>query len=161
MTVETIVRVAQAAVQQGEGELVTVGLGSCVAILLYDPVVHVGGMAHVLLPDPASARDSSNPAKFATTAVAHLTAEMHRLGADAQRFGARLVGGASMFSGAPVSAALNMGERNIAAARLTLMAAGIPLHGEDVGASHGRSVRFSLADGAVVVSSAFREDVIL
>lgn len=161
MKVETIVKVAQAAVQQGDGKLVTVGLGSCVAILLYDSDARIGGMAHVLLPDPSSARDPSNPAKFATTAVAHLIKRMDLLGADLRHIYARLVGGASMFAGVSVSTPLNMGERNIAAARETLLAAGIPLSGEDVGASHGRSVRFSMNDGRVVVSSAFRDDVIL
>ena len=161
MTVETIVKVAQAAVRQGDGKLVTIGLGSCVAILLYDRVARVGGMAHILLPDTSSARDASNPAKFATTAVAHLTSEMNQLGADLKRIQARLVGGASMFPGSTVTATLNMGERNIAAARATLLASRIPILGEDVGAAHGRSVRFSVIDGTVVVSSAFRDDVIL
>ena len=44
--------------------LVTVGLGSCVAILLYDAEARVGGMAHILLPSPALSRTDGNPAKF-------------------------------------------------------------------------------------------------
>ncbi len=33
-----------------EGTLTTIGLGSCVAIVLYDAQARVGGLAHVLLP---------------------------------------------------------------------------------------------------------------
>ena len=48
----------------GKDILVTIGLGSCVAILLHDPAAWVGGMAHVLLPSPALSRKDDNPAKF-------------------------------------------------------------------------------------------------
>ncbi|HYW06081.1 MAG TPA: chemotaxis protein CheD, partial [Longimicrobium sp.] len=64
----TYVKVAQYAVGGADQVLATLGLGSCVAILLRDPVVRVGGMAHVLLPEPNLSRDMGNPFKFATTA---------------------------------------------------------------------------------------------
>ena len=57
---ETIVRVADWAAGRGEQALVTLGLGSCVAIMLHDPQVGAGGMAHILLPSRSLARDSSN-----------------------------------------------------------------------------------------------------
>jgi len=31
--------------------LITLGLGSCVGVVLYDNLTKVGGMAHVMLPD--------------------------------------------------------------------------------------------------------------
>jgi chemotaxis protein CheD len=46
---EIRVKVADYAVA-AEGTIATIGLGSCVAIALYDPAAHVGGLAHVLLP---------------------------------------------------------------------------------------------------------------
>ena len=63
--------------------LVTVGLGSCVAILLHDPQARVGGMAHVLLPSPALSRKDANPAKFPQTAVPRLLELMAQQGASA------------------------------------------------------------------------------
>ncbi|HET7275672.1 MAG TPA: chemotaxis protein CheD [Longimicrobiaceae bacterium] len=158
---ETIVRVAQAAVRRDHGTLRAVGLGSCVAILLYDSVARTGAMAHVLLPDPSAARDRSNPAKFATTAVDCLVSQMLPLGAELPRIHARLVGGASMFSGMAAVGSLNMGARNIAAARSALQARGIPLRREVVGAKHGRSIRFTVSDGRVVVSAAMHDDVVI
>ena len=60
---QKIVRVADLQVA-GTGEtLITVGLGSCVAIVLYDAVARIGGMAHVLLPSrcPRAGPSSSGP----------------------------------------------------------------------------------------------------
>jgi chemotaxis protein CheD len=73
-TTEIRVKVAECAVGRDEQTLITIGLGSCVAILLYDQRVRVGGMAHTLLPDESMARDRSNPAKFPASAVALLLA---------------------------------------------------------------------------------------
>jgi chemotaxis protein CheD len=155
------VKVAQAAVAASGEALVTLGLGSCVAILLHDPARKVGGLAHVLLPEPSLSRDSGNPAKFATTAVPMLVEEMVARGCRRSALEARLVGGAAMFATLMVPGSLNMGERNIRAARDALAAAGIAVRGEAVGGENGRSVRFWPGDGRIVVSSVGRADVTL
>lgn len=156
---QVIVKVAQYAVAN-EGELlVTLGLGSCVAILLHDSEAGVGGMAHVLLPDPSQARERSNPARFASTAVPMLMGEMERAGAARERLIARLAGGASMFAALMAPGQINMGERNIRAAREAIATAGIPLQGQAVGGGIGRSVRFTSDSGRVVISTAQGADV--
>ncbi len=158
---QILVKVAQHAVGRGDDLLVTLGLGSCVAILLHDPRARVGGMAHVLLPEAALARDRSNPSKFATTAIPLLVEEICALGGRKERITARLAGGAAMFANLMGPGSLNMGERNIAASRQVLRELGIPVLGEDVGADYGRSVRFRVRDGGTVVSSVGRQDVTL
>ncbi len=62
-------KVADWAADRADAVIVTLGLGSCVAIMLYDPEAQVGGMAHVLLPSKSLARDADNPAKFPETAA--------------------------------------------------------------------------------------------
>ena len=89
-TTEIRVKVAECAVGREEQTLITIGLGSCVAIALYDSVARVGGLAHTLLPDESMARDRTNPAKFPSSAVTLLLAEMTRLGADPTRVRAKL-----------------------------------------------------------------------
>lgn len=158
---QIIVKVAHHALGGAGDVLVTLGLGSCVAIMLHDRTAKVGGMAHVLLPEPALSRDADNHAKFASTAVPLLLREMGALGARANRMEARLAGGASMFSTLMVPGSLNMGERNIRASREALRKAGIPVLGESVGGDYGRSVRFTVAEGRTVVSSVGRPDVVL
>jgi chemotaxis protein CheD len=152
-TTEIRVKVADYAIGRDEQTLITIGLGSCVAILLYDAATRVGGLAHTLLPDESMARDRSNPAKFPSSAVALLLAEMTRLGADVRRVRAKLVGGASMFGNLLPAGSINIGDRNVTAARRALAASNVPVVAEDVGSDHGRSVHFFLDDGRVEVRS--------
>ena len=154
------VKVAQHAIGRPGDLLVTLGLGSCVAIMLHDPATGTGGLAHVLLPEPGLARDAGNPYKFASTAVPKLIEEMRAAGMKG-RPEARLAGGAAMFATLMVPGTLNMGERNIRATREALSRAGIIVRGEDVGGDYGRSVRFRVGEGKVVVTSVGRSDVVL
>jgi chemotaxis protein CheD len=150
---QIIVRVADLRAGRGSDVLMTVGLGSCVAIALYDPQVKVGGLAHVLLPSPALTRKDSNPAKFPQTALPQLLELMGQHGASARRITARLVGGASMFAGLAQPGTIQMGERNVVATRQVLSETGLPLVAEAVGGDFGRTVRLHVADGRVEVSS--------
>jgi len=159
-TPELRVRVADYAVS-GAGTITTIGLGSCVAIVLYDAVAHVGGLAHVLLPSEAMSRDRSNPAKFPGTAVPLLVHEMCCRGAVPERVHAKIVGGASMFGNLIGSGGINIGERNVIASREVLEAARIPIVAEDTGSDYGRSVYFHLDDGRVEVKSLRRGSRVL
>lgn len=149
---EIVVGVAQAAVLRGGGSLVSHGLGSCVAIVLYDRSTRTAGLAHVLLPNDSYSRDGTRASKFADAAVPHLITEMRRAGARG-RLTARLVGGASMFGALLSRTGVNMGDRNVAAARDALSRAGITITGEDVGGDFGRTVWVTAIDGAVTVQS--------
>ena len=135
------------------GTISTIGLGSCVAIILHDAAARVGGLAHVLLPSGSMSRDRSNPAKFPETAVPILLSEMARLGASVERVTAKIVGGASMFAALIPSGTINIGERNIAAARDVLQQLRVPILAEDVGSDYGRSVYLFTEDGRVEVRS--------
>ena len=145
-------RVADDAVGARGDVLTTVGLGSCVAILLHDPAARVGGLAHVLLPNDALARAGGSRAKFANTAVPLLLEEMAAAGAG-RRVTARIVGGASMFAALLQAGGVNMGERNVAETVRALDRAGVPLVGRDTGGDYGRSVTLDVATGRVEVRS--------
>jgi len=146
-----VVKVADLQVAQGDGELVTLGLGSCVAICLHDPVAKVAGMAHVLLPSKSLSRATENPAKFPQSAVPLLIEKMAALGAEPKRITAKLVGGAAMFGNLTPSGAVQMGERNVVASRQVLQDHGLSVAAEATGGTVGRSVRMQASDGAVMV----------
>ncbi len=156
---QRVVGVGQWVVDRGDTVLVTLALGSCVAVILYDPVPKAGALLHLLLPSQAMARDNSNPGRFPETAIPLALAELEAAGAQRERMTAWLVGGASMFGPGPV--ALGMGERNVAAARQVLAAEHIPVVGEDVLKRHGRSVHFNLEDGRIEVRSVAHGTVVL
>jgi chemotaxis protein CheD len=146
------VRIAQLAVGKGAGRFVAVGLGSCVAVTIYDRTRLVGGMAHILLPDTHAARDASNPARFATSAIPMLIEAMKAEGARGP-FEAKLAGGAALFGTMLGSGGQQMGERNVNSARSVLAAMGIPVVATDTGGAAGRTVSFDLATGVLEVRS--------
>jgi chemotaxis protein CheD len=156
------VKVADYAVRRGSDILATIGLGSCVAIALYDPHSKTGGLAHILLPSMSMSRETSNPAKFPETIVPIMLSEMRALGmTSGARVCAKIAGGASMFGQLVNGTGINVGERNIAATKEALAAAGIHLVGEDTGLDYGRSVYFHLADGRMEVRSLKMGDRVL
>ncbi|HUK21082.1 MAG TPA: chemotaxis protein CheD [Gemmatimonadales bacterium] len=148
---EHMVRVGEWAADRGDAVLVTLGLGSCVAIMLHDPGARVGAMAHILLPSRSLSRDAANPARFPETAVPFLLERVAELGADPRHVVAKLAGGASMFAQLMQPGSVQMGERNIVAARQALRHASIPVTAEAVGGGSGRSVHMFVADGRVEV----------
>jgi chemotaxis protein CheD len=152
-TNQIVVKVADLQVGRRDDVLVTVGLGSCIAILLHDTTAQVGGLAHVLLPSPALSRKDANPAKFPQLAVPRLVELMAREGASPRRITARLAGGASMFASLAPPGTIQMGERNVVASRQALSTLGIPLVAEAVGGDYGRTVRLFVSTGRVEVSS--------
>lgn len=158
---EVRVRLADAAVEKGDVTICTIGLGSCVAIMLHDADRRVGGLAHILLPSETLSQDRSNRAKFPSTAVPLLLEKMRALGASRTRIVAKLAGGASMFATLLPTSGLQMGERNLIAVRAALAQAGIPVVAEDVGGDHGRNVFFRVASGVVEVRSMVRGNVVI
>ena len=63
-----------------------------------------------------------------------------------------------MFSAQMAPNQLSIGLRNVMAAREALRAAGIPLKGEEVGGTKGRTVRFQTSDGQVLLRKVYEPD---
>ena len=156
------VKVADYAVRRGSDIIATIGLGSCVAIALYDRSTSVGGLAHILLPSMAMSRETSNPAKFPESIVPLMLTEMRALGMPLNaRVVAKIAGGASMFGQLVNGTGINVGERNIIATKEALAKARVELVGEDTGLDYGRSVYFHLTDGHLDVRSLKKGDRVL
>lgn len=133
-------------------ELATYGLGSCIAVTLYDQRRLVGAMAHMMLPDSSQATGDPPGGRFAFVdqGVAQLLRETARLGSGAADLEAWIVGGASMYShGAPET----IGTRNAGAAWRALERAGVRIVGVEIGGCAPRQARLSLATGDVRLRS--------
>ncbi|MEX0907015.1 MAG: chemotaxis protein CheD [Gemmatimonadota bacterium] len=155
------VRIGDVKVAEGSSVLFTIGLGSCVAVALYDAEKKIGGLAHAMLPHPHNGRGDAPAGRFAVTAVPELIQRMEAQGASVKRLGARLAGGASMFRDVLDGEGLRLGRRNVDAAREALHAAGVPVDGEDVFGTYGRSVFLRTTDGRLLVTSVKHDDVLL
>jgi chemotaxis protein CheD len=153
------VKIGEIKVARGVGTLYAIGLGSCVAVALYDPKERIGGLAHVMLPEQTNRNHT--PGRFAPTAIPEMVRLMENVGARPRGVYARIVGGAAMFESVLPTEGLRLGARNIDAVRAALREAEIPLRGEDVGGSFGRTIYFTPVDGRILVRAVKRDDVIL
>ncbi|MDI6704695.1 MAG: chemotaxis protein CheD [Bacillota bacterium] len=133
--------------------LITLGLGSCVGICLYDPINKIIGMAHVMLPSSADIKNNGNKAKFADTAINVLIEHMSDLGANRSRLTAKIAGGAQMFSFKSANDLMRIGERNVEAVKRELEKHSIPVIAEDVGGNYGRSIEFDSANGELRIKT--------
>lgn len=154
----TRVEMAEFKIVHNPDTLVTSALGSCIGVALYDPELKIGGLAHIMLPDSSMARERSNPAKFADTAIEAMVEGLIKRGAECSRMEAKLAGGACMFSFAGKSPLMDIGEKNVAAARLILRGKGIRIVAEDTGKNYGRCAEFCCSTGKLKVKSLTRGD---
>lgn len=130
--------------------LVAYGLGSCLGIGMVDPVAHVAGMVHAVLPEHTTSVDGT-PGKFVDTAIPSLLTEMLKAGADRRRLVVRMAGGANMLISATNTKIFDIGNRNIQAALKVFNALNLPLAGQEVGGNIGRTVRIYVSDCRMTV----------
>lgn len=135
------------------GVLITLGLGSCVGIALYDPMTKVAGLAHCMLPDSSQIQNNSNKAKFVDTAISELLKDMERQGAVRRRIVAKVAGGAQMFAFNSANDSMRIGDRNVDATVTWLRRNQIPILAQDVRANYGRTVELYTKDGSLVIKT--------
>lgn len=133
--------------------LMTLGLGSCIGIVLYDSVVKVGGMAHIMLPDSTQIKNNSNLAKFADTAIEVLINKMIGMGASRTRLVAKLAGGAQMFDFKQTSDIMRVGYRNEIATKKILKELNIPIVADETGENFGRTIELETDTGILTVKT--------
>ena len=144
-----IVKVGMADLQiaKAPDSLITLGLGSCIGLTLYDPVTKIGGMVHYMLPDSTQLKNNTNIAKFGDTGIRELYNQMVKRGAVPRRMVAKIAGGAKMFEVSGLSNVGHVGERNAEQARKMLKELHIPLVAEDTGLNYGRTVTLDCETG--------------
>ncbi len=148
-----VVGIADLVVVHNPAVLVTIGLGSCVAVSFRDPMAKFGGLAHILLPAMEESKHKDNPLKFADTAIEKAVEMMLQKGCVKTRIETKIAGGASMF--AFRDADLQIGAKNVEAVRRKLDELELPVIASDTGGNYGRTIEFDIASGVMFVKSAF------
>ncbi len=133
--------------------ITTLGLGSCVGIVLFDSTIQLGGMAHIMLPDSKKIIHNENKYKFADTGIKALLDMMMKQGAKQSRMIAKIAGGAQMFGFQSTSDLLRVGEKNVEATKLQLKELSIPIVAEDTGENYGRTIEFYPDSGKLIIKS--------
>ena len=131
----------------------TLGLGSCLGVVLYDESSGVCGLAHVMLPDSTRVpSQQANRFKFMDTCLKDMYDELTiKNGIPASKLRAKIAGGAQMFAFQSNDKMMRVGERNVEAVKKKLSQLGIRLIAEDTGANYGRTVIFYPETGDFVI----------
>ena len=141
-----------------EGTLITYALGSCVGITFYDPMIKLGALVHILLPE-AGDNAAGNIFKFADTGIKETLRKLEVFGGVKSRYQCKIAGGAKMFE---MSAGIgNIGERNVKMVEKVLAEEHIRVMAKDVGANYARTMLLDVTTGTVKVLTSGRNETIL
>lgn len=155
-----VIKIAELGVVKCPDRITTLGLGSCIGVVLYDKVNKIGGMVHVMLPECKGSAE--NKAKFADTGVDLLLNEMLKRGVNRKALVAKIAGGAHMFGGLnSKSDILKVGDRNAANSIAALSRLRIPLVAKDVGGQYGRTIELNTEDGMLRVKTVGRGEKLI
>ncbi len=150
-----IIGMAEMGVVKVPRHIATLGLGSCVGIVLYDKINKIGGMVHVVMPDSEN-RPVPNPAKYADTGAQALLTAMEKAGAQRSAIVAKLAGGAHMFGGITKTDTMKIGDRNAYNSKMAVLRLRIKIEAEDLGGSYGRTIELNPEDGSLMVKTVGR-----
>lgn len=154
------VGIADMKMTRQEGILITYALGSCIGVSFYDPMIKLGALLHIMLPEKSGAKDG-NVYKFADTGIRETLRKLTAFGATKSRMVCKIAGGAKMFEMKGSGGLGNIGERNAQNVKRILMSEGLRVYSEDVGANFARTMLLDVATGQVYIRSAGRAEKVL
>lgn len=147
-----VVGVADMKLSARAGDLiVTHALGSCIGIAIHDPITHVGGILHFMLPmssvNPDKAR--KNPYMFADTGIPAFFRQAFELGATKANTVIRMAGGAQVFDDRNFFA---VGHRNQVVARKVFWRNNMLIDREHLGGRNSRTLYLEIGTGRTWMS---------
>jgi len=148
---EKYVKTGEAFVSKAPEILISLGVGSCVIVCLYEENKKIGGMIHAMLP---SILGRENPDKseylFVDKGLQKLINEIEDIGCKKEDLTAKIIGGAEMFKKLSINS-INLGNLNVNSAKMLLEKESIKIISEDTGGNSGRSVKFYLENGQIEI----------
>lgn len=152
MTELVTVGMGELKVAKSPAVLAVYGIGSCVAVAMYDKLLKIGGIAHVMLPEKLEAKqDCKCPGKYAESGIKYLLGLLEKKGSNKKNISVKIVGGSEMFSPSE-DFEKSVGYDNICSVKSVLQKLQIKLSAEDIGGNKGRSIEFDLQTGTIKVS---------
>jgi chemotaxis protein CheD len=136
-------------------EMIVTILGSCVAVCLYDPMLHIGGMNHFLLPEnvDASTHKLSESTRYGAFAMEQLINGMLALGAVKNRLEVKVFGGANVIKNSSL-----IGSKNVTFIKAFLQKEGLRITSSDLGGDYPRRLRFYPDTGKAMLLKLQREE---
>lgn len=158
--VERVVGAGDSLVSTAASErLITHALGSCIGIVMHDPVAVVAGLLHAQLPtrDMHASTAAASVSAYVDTGVAALLRACTKRGADPSRLVVSVAGGAQrrVVSGDRfIDGAYHIGQRNLDVLASLLGRLGLAVHAADTGGTGiSRTMWVDVGSGAVALQS--------
>lgn len=138
--------------EKADDELVTYSLGSCIGMVLWDPVVKVGAILHYMLPDSSIDAEKAiiKPYMFADKAIPQTFKEIYAYGAKKSRMKVYVVGGSQVMD---KSGMFNIGKRNQMILRKMFWKNKVMVTREEVGGIVNRTIRLQVGTGRVFLKT--------
>jgi len=135
--------------------LITYSLGSCIGVLIWDPLVKVGGLLHYMLPDSRldKERAQQRPYMFADSGIPALFKECYSLGAVKSRLIVKVVGGSQILD---PTGLFSIGKRNYLMLSKLFDRNHVTIAAEDIGGSVNRTVSLEIGTGRVLLKVSSR-----
>lgn len=129
----------------------TFALSSCVAVAVYNPVIHLAGMIHIALPNPADLEETQRrPGYYATSGIPILIHKMcWGYGSQRKDLQVKLFGGAVSLR---TDDYFKIGPKNLKAVREVLSGMDLKIVGAHIGGVISRSITMSVQSGEVEIA---------
>ncbi len=159
MTYQRIEHIAAGQFKTGKSQtdIFQAYLGTCVGIALYDRTTKIGGMIHILLPEPPGFTDGDFPSKYASTGIPLLINELKKLGARPENLQASVAGGALVGPVSHQDINLDIGGRSTDFAVSILKAAGIKTIKSETGGFFTCTLELNMATGQTAINPAWED----
>ena len=132
--------------------LVAFAIGSGIGITIFDPVIGLGGVLNLMLPDSSqikSTRSDQYQFMFADTGIPAFLKTLSDLGAKPQNMKVVIAGGAQILDQTGV---FNIGHKNYQATKSILSSYNLAVQHEDVGGIYSRTLKLDIGSGCSFIN---------
>ena len=132
-------------------------LGTCVGVALYDKKNKIGGLMHIILPQPPSESSVDFPEKYASTGLPLLINKLVSLGASKDSMIATIAGGALVGPISNLDINLDIGGRSADIAQAILKANDIKLNKSETGGFFMSTLNLNMKNGETSIEPTWQE----
>jgi len=128
----------------------TFALSSCVAVTAYNPFLHLAGMIHIALPNPADPEDAQRrPGYYASSGLPILINKLcWKYGSRRKDLQIKIFGGANSLR---TNDYFKIGAKNIKAVREILLSMNLEIVDADIGGVISRSITMGVLTGKIKI----------
>ena len=144
------VGIADMKMTRQEGTLITYALGSCIGVSFYDPMIKLGALLHIMLPERHDAEEG-NVYKYADSGIHETIRKLSAFGMVKSRTVVKIAGGAKMFEIRGNAEFGNIGSRNTFMVKKILQEENMRISAEDTGGAFARTMILDIESGEVAI----------